>query len=82
MADQQPAPDFDAIAASMNIISNEHASVALELGRMQNLPALDAGARILDAITELSRRMDERFEELSRRMDERFDETASRLDSM
>lgn len=84
MAAQHP-PDFNAVAASMNVISNEHASAAVELGRMQNLPAFDGGAGILDAITALSRRIDERFDEINlefNRINRRFDEMTSRLDSM
>ena len=66
------------MAGSMNTISNQHASQAVELGSMQNPPALDAGARILAAIADLSRHMDERFDKYNLR----FDEINSHFDSM
>ena len=69
-------PDFDAMAERMNTISNQHASLAVEPGMMKNLPALDAKARILAAIADLSRHMDERFNKNNLRLDEinpRFD---------
>lgn len=52
---------------------------------MQNIPAVDAGVHIAQAIMALSRRMEDRFDEINRRFDEtnrRFDETNRRLDSM
>jgi len=84
MADQE-LPDFNTMAAShttmaahLDYISHEHASMAAQLGRMANVPAFDAGAQILDAIAKLSRRVDEHFDGTNRR----FDEITQRLDSM
>ncbi|KAH8148462.1 uncharacterized protein LAJ45_07565 [Morchella importuna] len=62
MVDQE-LPDFNVMAANMNNISHEQASLAVHLERMQNLPAFDAGAQILQAIAALSRRMDEQMQQ-------------------
>ncbi|CCX31303.1 Protein of unknown function [Pyronema omphalodes CBS 100304] len=52
----------------MNNISLEHASLAVHLERMQNIPAFDAGAQILQAIAALSRRMDEQMQQQDQKM--------------
>ena len=72
-------PDFNTMAAShttmaahLDNISHEHASMAAQLGRMANIPAFDAGEQILDAIARLSRRIDERFDENTRRFDSMY----------
>lgn len=61
MAAQQP--DFFAMPADMNDASHAHASMAIHLERMQNIPAFNAGAEILEAIRAFSRRVDDGFEE-------------------
>jgi len=72
-------PDFNTMAAShttmaahLDNISHEHASMAAQLGRMANIPAFDAGEQILDAIARLSRRIDERFDENTRRLESMY----------
>ncbi|RPB14559.1 hypothetical protein P167DRAFT_533989 [Morchella conica CCBAS932] len=77
MADLEP-PNFVAMAENLNHLSHH-------VSRMQNIPAVDAGVHIAQAIMALSRRMEDRFDEINRRFDEtnrRFDETNRRLDSM
>ncbi|KAI5799691.1 hypothetical protein FPQ18DRAFT_399584 [Pyronema domesticum] len=56
------------LLANMNNISLEHASLAVHLERMQNIPAFDAGAQILQAIAALSRRMDEQMQQQDQKM--------------
>lgn len=63
----QELPNFNVVAASINNNSHEQAPLAVHLERVQNLPAFDAGAQILQAIAVLSRRMDEQIrQEISR----------------
>ena len=54
MADQD-LPDFNTMAAS-------HTTMAVHLGRMQNIPAFDVEEQILGAIARLSRKTDQRFD--------------------
>jgi len=61
MADQ-PQPNFDTMAAHLDTISHEHASVVAQLRMVQNIPAFNAGDQVLNAIVRLSRRIDEHFE--------------------
>ncbi|KAH8147456.1 uncharacterized protein LAJ45_08613 [Morchella importuna] len=46
----QPQPDFLAMAADMNTVARAHASMAINLERMQNIPVFNQGAEILEAI--------------------------------
>lgn len=68
-------PDFPAIAADMNIVATDmhhvaemHASIATNIGRMQNIPALNQGEAILEAINAFSLAINA----LSLRMDNHF----------
>jgi hypothetical protein len=49
------------MVVDINNISQEGASLATQLDRMQIVPAFDAEAQILEAIRALSERMDDRF---------------------
>ncbi|RPA91465.1 hypothetical protein L873DRAFT_1629476, partial [Choiromyces venosus 120613-1] len=51
-------------------ISREHASLATHVGRIQNLPTLDVGGQILNAIGALSHYLDNRFDEVNHRFEE------------
>lgn len=68
MANQQ-VPDFNAIALNMTNISIEEASLATQVGRMQNVANLNVGYQILQALAELSLRLDNRFNDIHTRLD-------------
>jgi hypothetical protein len=78
MADQE-LPDFNVMAANLNNISHEQASLAVHLERMQNLPAFDAGAQILQAIAALSRRMDEQMQKQAQKMQQAMQQQGQQL---
>jgi len=60
-------PDFNAIAADIQIIARAQASIALQLGRMHNSPALGRASQIVQAIEAYSTTLEKRFDELYRR---------------
>ena len=60
-------PNFGTIAADTDSIGQTNASLATQLRRMQNTPALDAEVRILDAIRTLSQQVNERFDSMFRK---------------
>ncbi|RPA90365.1 hypothetical protein L873DRAFT_1645582, partial [Choiromyces venosus 120613-1] len=51
-------------------ISREHASLTTHVGGMQDLPALDVGGQILNAIGALSQHLDNHFDEVNHRFEE------------
>ncbi|KAI5839544.1 hypothetical protein DFP73DRAFT_208468 [Morchella snyderi] len=66
-AQEQPdflamAADMNTVAADMNNVARAHASIAINLERMQNVPAFNQGAAILEAIRQ-------GFEEVNNRLD-------------
>lgn len=65
----QQMPDFNAMAENLNEVSRTQAPLATHFERMRDIPAFDASARILEAIADLSRRVDERFDRVDSRSD-------------
>lgn len=76
--DDQQMPDFAAVTGDLNEVSRAHVSLAAHFERMRDIPAFDAGARILAAIATLAQNVNARFD----LVDTRFDLMDSRLDSM
>ncbi|KAL0639312.1 hypothetical protein Q9L58_001538 [Maublancomyces gigas] len=58
------AADMNIIATNMHHVAHVHASMAINLERMQNVPAFNQGADILQAVNELSLRIDNRFDSI------------------
>jgi hypothetical protein len=56
-APDQEQPDFAAMVEDMNVISRSHRSLATNLQRMGNIPALDAGAQILVELRNIGQRL-------------------------
>lgn len=70
MADVPAMPDFAAMAQS-------HQTLSSELGKFQNLPAVDNGLAIIQAINNLAARFDTRLDA----MDTRLDTMDARIDA-
>lgn len=63
----QPQPDFLIMAADMNTIATDMhrvTSIATNIEKMQNISAFNQGEAILQAINELSLRIDNRFDSM------------------
>lgn len=65
-------PNFTAVAANIRIISQAQASIAIELARMHNSPAVGRAAQIVQAIDEYSATLEKRFDEIYRRCDAKY----------
>jgi len=64
----QGIPDFNLMAANIQNIAQEQASLAMQVDRMQNLPAFDAEGQILQALAHLVRHLDHRFGQIDLRL--------------
>jgi hypothetical protein len=53
-----PQPDFEVMASSLTDAPRAHATLAIHMGRLRHVPALDNGALILAALGRLDRRFD------------------------
>lgn len=71
MAQALPVPDFNAMAADMGTVAQGTNSLGANLAQMQNLPAIDGGAQILqrlDVINQLVGQMNNRIEQMDGRI--------------
>lgn len=62
-------PDFVAIAGDLNEVSRAHASLSTHFERMRDIPALHAGARMLEATATLTQKVNTRFDLMDARLD-------------
>lgn len=77
MANNLPQPDFNAITQSVQVL-------ATEMANMANLPAVQGGNAVLDAIQTLSNNMDNRLTAIDRHLndlDTRIDNLSTRFDA-
>lgn len=84
-ASDLPQPNFEAMADSMNGIVRHSTELAINLGRMRNIPAFDGGAQILAELRAMREDMGRRFGNIDRRfenMEQRFDNMEQKFENM
>ena len=69
MAQQVELPDLGQMAIDMDDISRSHKSLAGNIAKMQNVPAFNPGAQILQESRALRREMRQGFGNMERRLD-------------
>ncbi|PWW79999.1 hypothetical protein C7212DRAFT_361478 [Tuber magnatum] len=78
-------PNFTIVAENIETISREQVILATHVGRIPNLPALDFERQILQAIGDLSQRIDDGFAEVVQLFDDidrRFNAVDQRLNKI
>lgn len=64
-----PQPDFELMAACMRNTSQANEMLAVHLGRMGNIPALERGTQILEEMRRLGERFERGLENIFLRLD-------------
>ena len=84
MAQEVELPDFGQMAVDMDNISQSHGSLARNMAKMQNIPAFNPGAQILEelrALREEMRALREETRALREEMRQGFGNMERRLDA-